>query len=63
MVTPTVTEIRRNGNPVGKPVEPAHGATPGAGQSMRYGQRLDGFTPIAHLAARIDGGRVGHLAD
>jgi hypothetical protein len=58
-----VTEIRRNSNPVGKPVEPAHVATPGAGQSMRYGQRPDGFTLIAYLAAGIDDGRLGHLAD
>jgi hypothetical protein len=63
MVTPTVTELRRNGNPVGRPVEPAHRATPAAGQSMRYGQRPDGFTPIAGLAAGLDDGRLGHVAD
>jgi hypothetical protein len=63
MVTPTVTEIRRNGNPVSTPVEPAHRATPAAGHSMRYGRRPDGFTPIAHVAAGLDDRRLGHLAD
>jgi hypothetical protein len=42
MNTPIVTEIRRNGNPVGERVELARYTVPGAGTRILYGQRVDG---------------------
>ena len=41
MTTPTVSEIRRNGNPVGERVELARYTLPG-GERVLYGQRVDG---------------------
>jgi hypothetical protein len=41
MTTPTVTEIRRNGNPVGERVELGRYTVP-AGERILYGQRVDG---------------------
>jgi len=41
MITPTVTEIRRNGNPVGERVELARYTVPG-GERVLYGQRVNG---------------------
>jgi hypothetical protein len=41
MTTPTVTEIRRNGNPVGERVELAR-YTVSVGERVLYGQRVNG---------------------
>jgi hypothetical protein len=41
MTTPTVTEIRRNGNPVGERIELARYTVP-VGQGVLYGQRVNG---------------------
>lgn len=41
MTTPTVTEIRRNGNPVGERIELVRYTVP-AGQRVLYGQRVNG---------------------
>ena len=41
MTTPTVTEIRRNGNPVGERIELARYTVP-VGQRVLYGQRVNG---------------------
>ena len=41
MTTPTVTEIRRNGNPVGERVELARYTVP-VGERVLYGQRVNG---------------------
>ena len=41
MTTPTVTEIRRNGNPVGERIELARYTVP-AGERVLYGQRVNG---------------------
>jgi hypothetical protein len=46
MTTPTVTEIRRNGNPVGERVELARYTVPG-GQRVLYGQRVDGVVRVS----------------
>ena len=40
MMPPTVTEIRRNGNPVGERVELGRYSVPAAGERVIYGQRL-----------------------
>ena len=45
MVTSTVTEIRRNGSLVGKPVKLARRATPADGEPICYGQRPAGSRP------------------
>jgi hypothetical protein len=45
MTTPTVTEIRRNGNPVGERIELARYTVP-AGQRVLYGQRVNGVVRI-----------------
>ena len=44
MTTPTVTEIRRNGNPVGERMELAR-YTITAGTRVLLGQRVDGTVP------------------
>jgi len=41
MTTPTVTEIRRNGNPVGERIELAR-YTVRVGERVLYGQRVNG---------------------
>jgi hypothetical protein len=41
MTTPTVTEIRRNGNPVGERTELARYTIP-SGERVLHGQRVDG---------------------
>jgi hypothetical protein len=41
MTTPTITEIRRNGNPVGERVELARYTVP-TGERIVYGQRVNG---------------------
>jgi hypothetical protein len=50
MTTPTVTEIRRNGNPVGERVELARYTVP-AGERILYGQRVDGVVRVADVPA------------
>ena len=42
MTTPTVTEIRRNGNPVGERIELARYSVP-VGERVLYGQRVNGM--------------------
>jgi hypothetical protein len=51
MTTATVTEIRRNGNPVGERVELARYAVP-AGERVLYGQRIDGVVRVTDVPAR-----------
>jgi hypothetical protein len=41
MTTPTVTEIRRSGNPVGERIELARYSVP-VGERVLYGQRVNG---------------------
>jgi hypothetical protein len=53
MTTPTITEIRRNGNPVGERTELARYAVP-AGQRVLYGQRVNGVVRVTDVPA---GGR------
>jgi hypothetical protein len=50
MTTPTVTEIRRNGNPVGERIELARYTVP-VGQRVLYGQRVNGVVRITDLPA------------
>jgi len=45
MTTPTVTEIRRNGNPVGERIELARYSVP-VGERVLYGQRVDGVVRL-----------------
>ena len=51
MITPTVTEIRRNGNPVGECVELARYTVP-AGERVLYGQRVNGVVRVTDVPAR-----------
>jgi hypothetical protein len=51
MNTPIVTEIRRNGNPVGERVELARYTVPDAGTRILYGQRVDGVVRITDVPA------------
>ena len=51
MTTPTVTEIRRNGNPVGERIELARYTVP-VGERILYGQRVNGVVRITDVAAR-----------
>jgi hypothetical protein len=55
MTTPTVTELRRNGNRVGDRVELARYAVPGARERVLYGQRVDGVVRVVDRPR--DGGR------
>jgi hypothetical protein len=48
MTTPTVIEIRRNGNPVGERVELARYTVP-VGQRVLYGQRVNGVVRITDV--------------
>ena len=50
MTAPTVTEIRRNGNPFGERVELARYTVP-AGERVLYGQRVDGVVRVTDLPA------------
>ena len=50
MTTPTVTEIRRNGNPVGERVELAR-YTVSAGERVLYGQRVNGVVRVTDVPA------------
>ena len=51
MTTPTVTEIRRNGNPVGERTELAR-YTVSAGQRILYAQRVNGVVRVTDVPAR-----------
>ena len=51
MTTPTVTETRRNGNPVGERIELARYTVP-VGERILYGQRVNGVVRITDVAAR-----------
>jgi len=53
MTTPTVTETRRNGNPVGERIELARYAVP-VGERVLYGQRVNGVVRVTDVPA---GGR------
>jgi hypothetical protein len=50
MTTPTVTEIRRNGNPVGERIELARYMVP-AGERILYGQRVNGVVRVTDVPA------------
>jgi hypothetical protein len=50
MTTPTVTETRRHGNPVGERVELARYTLP-AGERILYGQRVDGVVRVTDVPA------------
>ena len=53
MTTPTVTEIRRNGNPVGQRIELARYSVR-VGERVLYGQRVNGVVRVTDVPA---GGR------
>jgi hypothetical protein len=53
MTTPTVTETRRNGNPVGERMELARYTVP-LGERVLYGQRVNGVVRVTDVPA---GGR------
>jgi len=50
MTTPTVTEIRRNGNPVGQRVELARYTVP-SGARVLHGQRVNGVVRVTDVPA------------
>ena len=50
MTTPTVTEIRRNGNPVGEQIELARYSVP-VGERVLYGQRVNGVVRVTDVPA------------
>jgi hypothetical protein len=50
MTTPTVTETRRNGNPVGERSELARYTVP-AGERVLYGQRVNGVVRVTDVPA------------
>ena len=52
MITPTVTEIRRNGSPVGERIELARYTVP-AGQRVLYGQRVNGVVRFLGTMADV----------
>ena len=54
MMTPIVTEIRRNGNPVGERVELGRYRVP-AGERIAYGQRVDGVVRVTDVPAQRGG--------
>jgi len=54
MTTPTVTEIRRNGNPVGERIELARYSVP-VGERVLYGQRVNGVVRVTDVPARARG--------
>jgi hypothetical protein len=51
MMTPTVSEITRNGNPVGQRVELGRYTVP-AGERILYGQRVHGVVRVTDVPAR-----------
>ena len=50
MMTPIVTEIRRNGNPIGERVELGRYRVP-EGERIIYGQRVDGVVRVTDVPA------------
>jgi hypothetical protein len=50
MTTPTVTEIRRSGNPVGERIELARYSVP-VGERVVYGQRVSGVVRVTDVPA------------
>jgi hypothetical protein len=50
MTTATVTEVTRNGNPVGRRTELARYTVP-AGPRILYGQRIDGIVRVTDVPA------------
>jgi hypothetical protein len=54
MTTPTVTEIRRNGNPVGERIELARYTVRG-GERVLYGQRVNGVVRVTDVPAGARG--------
>jgi hypothetical protein len=50
MTTPTVNEIRRNGNPVGERIELARYSVP-VGERVLYGQRVNGVVRVTDVPA------------
>jgi hypothetical protein len=50
MTTPTVTEIRRNGNPVGARIELGRYTVP-VGERVLYGQRVNGVVRVTDVPA------------
>ena len=50
MTTPTVTETRRNGNPVVERIELARYTVP-AGERVLYGQRVNGVVRVTDVPA------------
>jgi hypothetical protein len=56
MTTPTVTEIRRNGNPVGERIELARYSVP-VGERVLYGQRVSGVVRVTDVP-ECGGGRA-----
>lgn len=51
MTTPSVTETRRNGNPVGERMELARYTVP-VGERILYGQRVNGVVRVTDVPAR-----------
>jgi hypothetical protein len=51
MMTPTVTETRRNGNPVAERVELGRYRVPDGGRII-YGQRVDGVVRVTDVPAQ-----------
>jgi hypothetical protein len=60
MTTPTVTELVRNGNPVGERVELARYTIP-AGERIIYGQRVRGVVRVIDVPA--NGGPRAYLIE
>jgi hypothetical protein len=54
MTTPTVTEMRRNGNPVGERIELARYTVP-VGERVLYGQRVNGVVRVTDVPAHSRG--------
>jgi len=50
MTTPTITETRRNGNPVGERIELARYTVP-VGERVLYGQRVNGVVRVTDVPA------------
>jgi len=55
MITPTVTELVRNGNPVGERVELGRYRVPSAGERVIYGQRINGVVRLVDVPSAGSG--------
>jgi hypothetical protein len=56
MTTPSITELVRNGNPVGKRLELARYTVAGAGaERILYGQRVNGVVRVTDVPASGEG--------